>query len=69
MGVKLTTKQAAARLGVNASRVRQLVLAGKLPAEKFGHVLMIDEQDLKPLKRRKPGRPRKQPEQPRKAAA
>lgn len=62
MGVKLTTKQAAARLGVNASRIRQLVIAKKLPAEKFGHVLMIDEQDLKPLENRRPGRPKKQPE-------
>ena len=32
----LTTKQAAQILGLNASRVRQLILSGELPAEKIG---------------------------------
>ena len=55
MGDKLTTKQAADRLGVNASRVRQLVIAGRLPAERFGRALVIDSADLDTLERRKPG--------------
>jgi excisionase family DNA binding protein len=50
MGAKLTTKEAAERLGVNASRVRQLILAGKLPSEKFGRDRMIDEDDLSKVK-------------------
>jgi excisionase family DNA binding protein len=57
MGVSLTTKEAAARLGVSAARVRQLVLAGDLPAEKFGRDLMINEADLKLVADRPVGRP------------
>jgi excisionase family DNA binding protein len=59
MGKKLTTKEAAQILGVSDARVRQLVLSGKLPAEKFGRDLMIDEADLEAVKERKPGRPSK----------
>lgn len=72
MGAKLTTKQAADRLGVNQSRVRQLILAGKLPSEKFGRDLMVDEDDLsKVTTYGKPGRPKKAPSepQPQKSAA
>jgi excisionase family DNA binding protein len=45
----LTTKEAAERLRVTASRIRQLVLEDKLPAEKFGRDLMIRETELKDL--------------------
>lgn len=38
----LTTAQAGARLKVNASRVRQLILAGHLPATKHGRDWLID---------------------------
>jgi excisionase family DNA binding protein len=56
----LTTKQAAARLGVTAPRVRQMILAGQLPAEKFGRELMIRESDLTLVKNRPAvGRPKK----------
>ena len=55
----LTTSEAAARLGVNASRVRQLVLEGRLPAQKRGRDLFIDEKDLKLVEARKTGRPPK----------
>jgi len=55
----LTTKQAAKALGVSAPRVRQLILAGRLPAVKFGRDLMILEADLDLVRVRKPGRPRK----------
>ncbi|HZT34520.1 MAG TPA: helix-turn-helix domain-containing protein [Nitrososphaera sp.] len=55
----LTTSEAAERLGVNASRIRQLVLQGRLPAQKMGRDLFVDEKDLKLVEDRKPGRPSK----------
>jgi excisionase family DNA binding protein len=57
MSATLTTKEAAERLGVTPARVRQLVLAGDLPAEKFGRDLMIREADLKLVEDRPIGRP------------
>ena len=63
MDQTLTTKEAAERLGVSAARVRQMVLDGRLPAEKFGRDLMIKESNLSLVEDRKPGRPPKpQPE-------
>ncbi len=56
----ITTKQAAKKLGINDSRVRQLILAGRLPAEKAGRDWLIKESDLKEVADRKPGRPRKE---------
>ena len=56
----LTTKQAAKVLGINDSRVRQLILSGRLPARKFGRDWIIEEKDLKKVADRKPGRPRKE---------
>lgn len=55
----LTTTEAARILGVNQSRVRQLILAGRLPASKHGRDLVIKEQDLILVKNRKVGRPPK----------
>jgi excisionase family DNA binding protein len=55
----LTTQEAAERLGVTSIRVRQLISGGRLPAEKFGRDYMIKEEDLKLVKDRRPGRPRK----------
>ena len=58
---QLTAKQVAERLGISDARVRQLILEGKLPAQKFGNVLSIDEADLvKVTTYGKPGRPPKQ---------
>jgi excisionase family DNA binding protein len=57
MSATLTTKEAAEKLGVSPARVRQLVLAGSLPAEKFGRDLMIKEADLKLVEDRPMGRP------------
>jgi excisionase family DNA binding protein len=57
MSATLTTKEAAERLGITPARVRQLVLAGSLPAEKFGRDLMIKESDLKLVRVRPMGRP------------
>lgn len=55
----LTTQEAAEVLGLTDSRVRQLVLEGRLPAQKFGHLNMIREQDLKLVSNIKRGRPAK----------
>jgi excisionase family DNA binding protein len=53
----LTTAQAARELGVSPSRVRQLVLAGRLRATKLGRDLLIDPRDLDAVRDRRPGRP------------
>lgn len=53
----LTTEQAGERLGVNASRVRQFILEGRLPATKLGRDNLIREEDLALVQERKAGRP------------
>jgi excisionase family DNA binding protein len=55
----LTTEQASERLGVTPARVRVLIREGRLPAQSFGRAHMINEDDLKLVADRKPGRPRK----------
>jgi excisionase family DNA binding protein len=55
----LTTAEAGKLLGIGAQRVRQLILGGRLPAEKAGRDWLIDPRALGPVKKRKPGRPRK----------
>jgi excisionase family DNA binding protein len=55
----LTTEEAAARLGVTGARVRAMIRDERLPAQKFGHVHMIKEADLKLVEGRKAGRPPK----------
>jgi excisionase family DNA binding protein len=55
----LSTQQAAERLGVNDSRVRQMVRAGQLPAMQVGKAYLIKESDLSKVADRKPGRPKK----------
>jgi excisionase family DNA binding protein len=57
---KLTAKQVGEKLGINDSRVRQLIISGKLPAEKYGNLWLVNEKDLELVKDRKPtGRPKK----------
>ena len=53
----LSAKQAGKILGVNDSRIRQLILAKRLPAIKIGDSWVIQEKDLKIVADRKPGRP------------
>ncbi len=53
----LTTKETAEKLGVSTGRVRQMVMNGQLPAEKFGRDLMFNETDIKTVENRKTGRP------------
>jgi excisionase family DNA binding protein len=59
----LTTKEAAEKLGVTVTRVQQLILAERLPAEKKGRDYFIKEEDLKLVEDRKPGRPPKPKEE------
>jgi predicted transcriptional regulator len=47
MGVEITVRQAAAKLGVNPSRVRQMILAGKIKARHLTpRMLLIDVREL-----------------------
>jgi excisionase family DNA binding protein len=55
----LTTEEAAARLEVTTARVRQMIIAGRLPAQRFGRSHMILESDLALVEGRKTGRPPK----------
>jgi len=45
----LTTEQAAAELGVNDSRVRQLIRAGELKAQQFGRAYLLEPTEVKRL--------------------
>lgn len=45
----LTTQQAAAQLGVNDSRVRQLIRAGELRAQQFGRAYLLEEAEVQKL--------------------
>jgi excisionase family DNA binding protein len=62
METMLTTEETAARLQVTGSRVRAMIRDGRLPAQKFGHVHMIKESDLKLVADRKTGRPKTTPD-------
>lgn len=54
----LTTAQAAAELGISDSRVRQLILAGRLKFIRVGQRgLLIERAALRAVRNRKPGRP------------
>ncbi len=58
----LTTNEAAERLGVHVTRVRALIVAERLPAQKIGRDYMIREADLKLVADRKTGRPKTTPD-------
>lgn len=53
----ITIRQAAERLGISVRRVHQLVITGRLPAQKVGSYYVIVPADLDILKDRKVGRP------------
>jgi len=55
----LNSEAAAKALGVTTQRVRALIHAGRLPAERLGREFMIRRKDLALVKVRKPGRPPK----------
>jgi excisionase family DNA binding protein len=48
-----TTEEAAMQLGVTSARVRQMILDGTLPAEKFGRDLLITAEAIGAAKLRK----------------
>ncbi len=52
----ISTKEAAARLGISVRRVQALIASGRLPAEKIGNSFVISEDDLKLVVSRKNGR-------------
>jgi excisionase family DNA binding protein len=55
----LTTPEVAEKLGITIARVQQLIWKGRLPAQKIGRDYVINEDDLKIVAERKPGRPAK----------
>jgi excisionase family DNA binding protein len=55
----LTTKEVAAIVGLSDARIRQLILAGILPAEKFGKSNLIRRKNLIHLEGRESGKHRK----------
>jgi len=59
MTAPVTTKQAAQILGCNASRVRQLILSGRLHAKKHGRDWLMSKNTILKFARleRKSGRP------------
>jgi excisionase family DNA binding protein len=56
----ITTTEAATRLGVNQSRIRQLILSARLVAQKRGRDWMIEVGEIERFlrERRSAGRPR-----------
>jgi excisionase family DNA binding protein len=55
----LTTNEAASLLGVTVQRIHQFINEGRLPAQKLGRDYIINEEDMKLIEDRKPGRPSK----------
>ncbi len=53
----LTITEAAARLGIDPSRVRLLVRQGRIPARRFGRAWVIAEADLAQYHPRPQGKP------------
>lgn len=49
----MTTKEAAAALGVTPSRIRQMIDAEQLVAEQFGRDLMVTAESVDAAKKRK----------------
>lgn len=61
MGIngRLTTAEAAERIGKSIRHVQWLITEGKLPAEKVGRDYLISEDDLQLVTNLKRGRPAK----------
>jgi excisionase family DNA binding protein len=55
----ITTADAAERLGIHQTRVQVLIRGGRLPAQMLGGTYVINEDDLRLVADRKPGRPPK----------
>ena len=55
----ITSAQAAEKLGISVRRVQELIKNGRLPSQQFGRTYVVNEDDLKLVEDRKPGRPPK----------
>jgi excisionase family DNA binding protein len=55
----ITSAQAAEKLGISVRRVQELIKSGRLPSQQFGRTYVVNENDLKLVEDRKPGRPPK----------
>lgn len=55
----LTTPEVAQIVGLSEGRIRQLIIAKKLPARKYGNVNLVERKDLALIENRVHGRPRK----------
>jgi excisionase family DNA binding protein len=55
----ISTAVAAEKLGVHITRVQVLIREGRLPAQMIGGSYVVNEDDLKLVANRKPGRPPK----------
>ncbi len=55
----ISTADAAEKLGVHITRVQVLIREGRLPAQMIGGSYVINDEDLKLVAERKPGRPPK----------
>ncbi len=58
-GTFLTIREVAAKLGVSERRVRALIQAGRLKAQRAGWTWLIRPKDLAAVRTRRPGRPPK----------
>lgn len=56
----LSTNEVAVKLGVTPIRVRAMIRAGRLPAQKIGRDYVVREPDLRLVENRKSGRPHKE---------
>jgi excisionase family DNA binding protein len=56
---RITTVEAAERLGLSRFRIFQFIKGKRLPAVKVGRDWLINPDDLKLVEDRKPGRPTK----------
>lgn len=61
MAQYMTTEAAAKYLGVTPQRVRQLVVAERIAATKYGRDYLLNPESVRSYKegRKKPGRPKK----------
>ena len=54
--VFLNTRQVAERIGLSVSQVRRLINSNLIKSQKIGTEYIINENDIKNIVRRKPGR-------------
>ena len=53
---RISTTQAAEKLGISTRRVVALIKAGRIPTTKVGRIHLIKPKDLEAVAERKPGR-------------